>query len=103
MLLGCYSPTLPLPPPSPPDESAGTEPQTIILTGGPGSVEANSLVLIQNMDTATFNKNQQVTGTIANADGSWGPTTVPAIKNDVLIISYTVGDTESQSIDFVVN
>jgi hypothetical protein len=107
VLLGaCLSPTLPLPPPSPPSESDGTEPNTIILTG---TAPPEAVILIVNNDpmfasTAQCNGalNCQVTATRVDTAGNW-MATVFAVKNDVLEISEQIGDEQSPSIDFSVD
>ena len=67
-----YSPSLPLPPPSPPDE-ASAGPNLVHLHGSANSVEAGSVVLIINYDPQ-FTHTQQATATLANSDGSWDAT-----------------------------
>ena len=97
---GCYSPTLPLPPPAAPsEESAG--PTQVHLHGAAGSALAGAIVLIQNQYDPQFNAQQQVTATKANPDGSWDAI-VYAVKNDVLVIQEIDGDESSQPIDFQV-
>jgi hypothetical protein len=109
LLGGCLSPTLPLPPPSPPTENAGTEPNTIILTG---TADPDAVILIVNNDPmfestdageAQCNgaPNCQVAATRADNAGNW-TATVFAVKNDILEISEQIGDEQSPSIDFEV-
>ncbi len=102
---GCTSPTLPLPPPVQPSESAGTDPGTIHLHGV--GVEPDAIVLIINNypnASETLTGQQKVTSTEADAQGTWDADNVHAVKGDVLQISQLVGDNdESASIDFTVN
>lgn len=89
--VGCYSPTLPLPPPlAPSEESAGTN--LVHLHGGINSVNSDATVLIQNNDTQ-FMRSQQITATLPNPDGSWDAT-VFAVKGDTLEIWQIVGTSE---------
>src|SRR5579872_7433504 len=84
---GCYSPTLPLPPPSPPSEaSAGTN--LVHLTGGPNSAEAGAILLVRNNDPQF--KNNAIAATIVRSDGSWD-LVVYAVRNDTLEIWQQVG------------
>ncbi len=105
LLGGCLSPTLPLPPPEPPTEMAGTEPNTIILTGT-GTPEATMLII---NDDPMFAAGQQcgqdscqVTATQVSSAGVW-KVTVFAVKNDDLQIIELIGDEESQPQSFLVN
>jgi hypothetical protein len=104
LLGGCLSPTLPLPPPAPPTEMAGTEPNTIILSGT-GTPEAT--ILIINNDPM-FESGQlcgeascQVTATQVDSGGVW-TVKVFAVKNDELNITELIGDEESQPQQFQV-
>jgi hypothetical protein len=63
------------------------------LHGGINSVNSDATVLIQNSDTQLFTKQQQITATLPNPDGSWDAT-VFAVKNDVLEIWQIVGTSE---------
>ena len=99
--VGCYSPTLPLPPPlAPSEDSVGTN--LVHLHGGMNSVNSNATVLIENLYDLQFNNTQRVTATLANPDGSWDAT-VFAVKNDTLEIWQIVGTSEEGSpINFTV-
>jgi len=92
LAMACTSPTLPLPPPSSPLISLGTEPDTFKLASING-VEPNALVVIVNRNE-TLPRNKRVTGTIADENGSWD-TTVFAKIGDVLDISQESGTTRS--------
>lgn len=98
--VACTSPTLPLPPPGAPSESAGTTVGTVVLHGGVNAAQPNAIILVKNDNPALTNA-QKVTATEANADGTWDAT-VFAVKNDVLHISQIIGNDESPSIDFTV-
>ncbi len=100
LVMGCYSPTLPLPPPSDPSETNGGAPNLVKLHGAANSAEPSAIILIINTDT-TFNDQQRATATIVNTDGSWDAL-VFAVKNDVLNISQQVGNDDSPSISFTV-
>lgn len=89
---GCTSPTLPLPPPSAPLISSGSSPDTFKLSSINGA-EPNALIVIVNRND-DLPRNQRVTGTIADENGSWD-TTVIAKVGDVLDISQESGSTRS--------
>jgi len=95
--LGCTSPTLPLPPPAQPTESAGTQPNTIVLKGT-GAIPT-ALIIVVNPDTQ-FTGDQVVEGTEVASDGTW-TVTIQAVKGDDLQIIQLAGD-ETSSIDFTV-
>jgi hypothetical protein len=105
LALGCLSPTLPLPPPAAPTETAGTQPGTIHLHGV--GVEANSTVIIRNNapnPSENLSGNQLVNIALADAQGVWDIDNVYAAKGDVLVIWQEFGNNEaSPSIDFQVN
>jgi hypothetical protein len=105
LAIGCMSPTLPLPPPGPPSDSAGATVGTIHLHGNANSVQPNAIVLIVNNypnASESLTNEQSVTATRANLDGSWDAT-VYAIKGDVLQILQLFGNNnESPSIDYTV-
>lgn len=91
-VVACTSPTLPLPPPTPPSMSTGSEPDFVHLSS-PNGAEPNALVVIVNRNT-DLPRNQRVTGTIADENGSWD-VDVRAKPNDVLDISQESGNTRS--------
>jgi hypothetical protein len=72
MLLGvaCESPTLPLPPPELPTQSAGPDADHILLSAGCGGSEANAVILIVNENPA-LRGDQAVSGAVASACGKW--------------------------------
>ena len=92
--VSCVSPTLPLPPPAAPIISTGTEPDTFRLTSINGSLP-NALIVIVNRNE-TLARDKRVSGTIADANGSWDATVVAKI-GDALDISQESGTTSSPS------
>ena len=90
--LACVSPTLPLPPPSAPIISTGTEPDTFKLASIQGA-EPNALVVVVNR-REDLPRNKRVSGTIADERGSWDVTVVAKV-GDVLDISQESGSTRS--------
>ena len=97
LVLACTSPTLPLPPPAAPTETAGTDPNTIVLDGA-GAIP-DALMVVENPNPQ-FTGQTVVEGTIVGSDGTW-KVTIQAIKGDHLKILQYVGS-ESSSIDFTV-
>ena len=67
--VGCTSPTLPLPPPTAPSISVGTEPRTWNLRSTAGA-QPNALIIAVNRNE-TLPRSERVTGTIADEQGSW--------------------------------
>jgi hypothetical protein len=98
LALGCTSPTLPLPPPEAPSESAGTNPNTVVLVGA--GATPGAFITIQNED-AQFTPAERSAGTLVDTQGSW-TATLSAVKNDTLEITEIIGDQQSQTLDFVV-
>ena len=105
VVLGCMSPTLPLPPPAAPSESLGADPGTVHLHGAPGGAEPGALLLIRNNypnPSENLSLEHQAHVTVVDTDGSWDAT-VYAVKGDVLNIWQEFGNNdESPSIDFTV-
>ena len=105
LMLGCMSPTLPLPPPAQPSENAGADPGTVDLHGPKGSVPPTSTIIIYNLTPITgenLNAQQKVTAVLANPDGSWDAT-IFAMKGDVVTI-YDIEEGEwSPSIQTQIN
>jgi len=89
---GCTSPTLPLPPPETPFVSSGSELNTYKLSSV-GGAEPNALIVVVNRDE-DLAPDKRVTGTIADARGSWN-LVVTARPGDVLDISQESGSTRS--------
>ena len=96
ILVACTSPTLPLPPPALPTISTGETAQTYHLKSEHGSI-ANALVIAVNRDT-TMKAEDRVTGTIADADGTW-EMDVLGKPGDVLDVSQESGSNRSPTID----
>ncbi len=90
----CTSPTLPLPPPATPFISAGSSPDTFKLASVQGA-EPNALIVIVNRNESLA-RDKRVTGTIADANGSWDAT-VTATVGDVLDVSQESGTSRSAS------
>jgi hypothetical protein len=90
--LACTSPTLPLPPPDAPVISAGVDLDHFKLTSTKGA-EPNALVIIVNR-REDLARDQRVTGTLADGDGSWDAIVV-AKTGDVLDVSQESGSTLS--------
>lgn len=88
----CTSPTLPLPPPSQPTISVGVEPDTFRLASDRGALP-NALVIVVNRDEM-LPRDQRVTGTIADAEGSW-ELAITGSAGDLVDISQEVGTTRS--------
>ena|SRR5690606_31675135 len=92
LVLGCTSPTLPLPPPAAPSITMGSSPETYTLTSTNG-VEPNALILVvnRNLDLA---RERRVAATIADEQGSW-VLEVYASPGDLLDVSQEFGSTRS--------
>jgi len=88
---GCLSPTLPLPPPSPPTVSETDTEGVYRLTG---TVTPNSHVTAWNFST-DLSYGQQT-----SADGAYD-FIVLGSEGDAMSLSYSVGTDESQPQDFV--
>lgn len=99
LVVACTSPTLPLPPPTTPTITTGSEPDTVHLASVQGA-EPNALIIVINRDTALA-KNKRVSGTIADEVGSWD-LDVAAKPGDVLDISQESGATRSPTISITV-
>ena len=95
--LGCYSPTLPLPPPvrdeiswSCPDQAGN-----LTLRGGPGVMDPGEQAVIINLDT--------MYGWIVPVDETGFEVTIIADLGDVLIIQRRLGDEIGPSIQVVLS
>jgi hypothetical protein len=91
--LSCASPTLPLPPPLLPTQSAGPDANHIRLSAPCGGVEPDALVIILN-ENPSIAGDQAVGGSLANSCGQWDAV-VYAHKNDVLQITQEQGTAAS--------
>jgi hypothetical protein len=98
-VLACTSPTLPLPPPTNPQITAGADANHVHLTSKDGS-EPNALVVVVNRNV-DLPRNVRVSGTIADDQGSWD-LEVYAHPNDTLDISQEVGAVRSAPATVVV-
>lgn len=91
LLGGCLSPTLPLPPPSPPETIAATDQQGVYQLKG--SARANSLV-------TAFNLNNGLSfGQKTGPDGKYD-FLVRGEEGDQMELWYSVGTDESNSVRF---
>jgi hypothetical protein len=89
---GCTSPTLPLPPPTAPTITTGSEPSTFHLKSDKGAIP-NALIVVVNRNEAVP-RDQRVEGTIADAFGSW-ELDIKATSGDFVDISQEDGTTRS--------
>jgi hypothetical protein len=99
LALSCTSPTLPLPPPTNPQVTAGADANHVHLSSVAGS-EPNALIVVVNRNT-DLARNLRVSGTIADDQGSWD-LEVYAHANDTIDISQEVGAVRSPSATIVV-
>lgn len=91
LLGGCLSPTLPLPPPSPPDTIVATDQQGVYQVKG--NVRSNSLVTAFNLDNGlTF-------GQRTEADGRYD-FLVRGSEGDRMELWYSIGTDESNAVSF---
>lgn len=97
--VSCVSPTLPLPPPTAPIIATGTEPDTFKLTSVNGALP-NALIVVVNRNE-TLARDKRVSGTIADANGSWDVTVIAKV-GDALDISQESGTTTSPPITVTV-
>lgn len=98
-MASCTTPTLPLPPPETPFVTSGSAADTFKLSSVNGAIP-NALVIAVNQNEGVP-ANQRVTGTIADATGSWSLVVV-ARSGDVFDISQESGTTRSPSITITV-
>jgi cytochrome oxidase assembly protein ShyY1 len=89
----CYSPTLPLPPPSRPDVE-GPDPA--------GNVTLSGHVLGDSEVFALNARNREIRGQLTDSSGAYR-FAIPAEVGDELVFWYTVGTEESPSIVITVN
>ena len=92
---GCTAPTLPLPPPEEPSITASTMTGKVHLHSNQGAA-GNAIVIAFNTNP-NVPREQRVTGTQADASGSWEMDVI-ATAGDALEISQQVGDKDSASI-----
>src|ERR1700744_4108541 len=89
LVVACTSPTLPLPPPALPSITASiATPNTYQLQSDRGAIP-NALIITINRNTTLTNQ-QRVTGTIADANGTW-TMSVYAKPGDVLDLTQESG------------
>lgn len=92
LAVACTSPTLPLPPPTAPSITTGTEPNTWRLTSDQG-VQPGALVIAVNRNESVP-RDKRVTGTIADDRGSW-ELVVYGNAGDFVDLSQESGTTSS--------
>lgn len=92
LAFACTSPTLPLPPPTAPSITMGTEPNTWRLTSQNG-VQPNALVLAVNRNES-LPRTERVSGTIADEQGSWEMIVIGR-TGDFVDVSQESGTTSS--------
>lgn len=88
----CTSPTLPLPPPTLPSITSGSTPDIFHLKSERGAIP-NALIVVVNRNES-LPRDQRVTGTIADVNGSW-ELDVRATVGDYVDISQEDGTTRS--------
>ena len=93
VLLGCISPTLPLPPPGRPTLEPASDVDHITLVGDPGTAQPNAIIVIVNSNPQVPN-DLAVSGSRADVAGAWRAV-VFAHKGDVLNITQEFGTTRS--------
>ena len=96
LALACTSPTLPLPPPSAPTETAGAQTGTVTLSGK--GAEPGATIIVHNLNP---NANPPIVGTVVAQDGTWS-VLVFAVQGDVVQIWQESGGEESTAIDFTI-
>ena len=99
--LACASPTLPLPPPEAPTQTAGVDADHIKLTAGCGGAQSGAIILIINQTLETTAMDMAVGGSIANGCGAWD-STVLAHTGDSLAISQESGGQSSDATIYTV-
>jgi hypothetical protein len=93
--LSCASPTLPLPPPLVPTESAGPDANHVRLSAPCGGAEPNAVIIVLN-ENPSLAGDQAVSGSLANNCGQWDAI-VYAHKGDVLDITQEQGTAASSA------
>ncbi len=100
LLLGCVSPTLPLPPPETPLISAGSTPNRYLLSGGPGGAQPNAFVIAINSNSAVP-RNLRVNGTQADEKGAWS-VEVYASPGQRIDITQEIGNSRSPPLSILI-
>jgi hypothetical protein len=97
LVAACASPTLPLPPPSPPTMLQGEDGDHIDLDAPCGGAEPSALIIVINTNTSIPSTEDQVRGTFTDPTcGSWHLSNVYAHNGDVLNITQQFGSATSQ-------
>jgi len=97
----CESPTLPLPPPEAPMQTAGVDADHIKLTAGCGGAEAGADVIVLNQTLEISKPDQAGVVSIASPCGAWDAT-IFAHTGDLLAISQELGTQASASTIYTV-
>jgi hypothetical protein len=95
LALACASPTLPLPPPVLPMQTAGVDADHITLSGACGSVENSAVVLVINANPQVAG-DKAVSGALASTCGQWDAS-VFAHSGDTLEVTQLAGTQTSPS------
>jgi hypothetical protein len=94
----CASPTLPLPPPEAPVQSAGIDADHVTLTASCGGAQGDAVIVVLNQNAPP---DKAIGGAIASDCGSWD-SSVYAHSGDVLSITQDSGGETSPSAVYVV-
>lgn len=100
LAIGCASPTLPLPPPMQPDQTAGVDADHVKLSAPCGGASGNAVIVVVNTSSAVPG-DQAVSGAVVSSCGSWDAS-VFAHKGDLLEITQEIGTERSQPLDYQV-
>jgi hypothetical protein len=95
LVLGCASPTLPLPPPEIPNQGLGTDKDHVLLTAGCGGAKDGAEIIVVNTNT-TVPALEQIRGAFASSCGAW-QVEIWAHKGDTLDITQDDGSLTSPS------
>ncbi len=99
VVVGCTSPTLPLPPPAEPSVLASITPGHVTLTST-GGAEANAIIVVFNTNPAV-SRDDRVSATQADERGSW-KVDVVASSGDRLDITQQIDTDRSPSTSITV-
>ena len=104
----CIAPTLPVPPPAQPDVTAPDSTGMVTLKGGRQSATPNATIEVWNQslaESATCKSPNPachpLSGKLVDSDGSW-IIQIPAKSKDHLLVSQTIGNEQSASVDVFV-
>lgn len=100
LVVGCVSPTLPLPPPETPIITQGSEPNRYVLTGGKGSALVDAFIIAINQ-SLSLSRDKRVSGTQADEEGRWR-VEVYASPGDRIDITQERGDVRSTTLSIAI-